>query len=908
MHPARGTTMATETAPARRVAAARPSTGRRRRSIRLALATASAGLFVGLAFVLPGGATPAPAAVAASPVAAAPAAVAHMPPPVGPTVAATAPRGTRHARTPNINLFTATPARLPAAGGAVHLFAIVQRASHCTFSSTKPLASLPATRSCASGSVSVSLTLPRNTTGAARTFHFQIAARGPNGPSSAGPVTVVQAAPVQAAAAPRITLDPADASVTAGSSATFNAAAAGSSLTVQWQVSADGGILWNPIAGADAPSYSLTAAAAQSGYRYRAVFTSHGRSATTLAATLTVTAPVVVAPSSTPQAASQPVAPSATAAADSAPQITLQPRDQGETVGKSATFTATASGVPTPTVQWQFSTDGGNTWAPIAGATSTSYTLGGLTLLENGYEYEAVFTNGSGSQTTTPATLTVAEADSAPQVITPPANVTVTAGSTATFTATASGVPTPTAQWEISSDGGDTWSPLCQNTESCSFTSNTSENGDYVEAVFSNGVGSPATSNSAILTVIAAAAAPVVVTQPYSLNLTSGNTASFTATASGSPTPAVVWEVSTNNGGSWNAAPGPSADRTTYSFTATTAESGYEYEAVFVNSVGSAVSVAAGLSVAPLAPQVTTQPVNQVVASGSAATFTAAASGDPVPSVQWQVNMNNGQGWGNIYGANSTSYTVTDVTSAESGYEYQAVFTNVAGSATTNAATVTIGVATAASYNWSGYVATTAAGQASAVSASWTVPTATCTGGGDTYSSDWVGIDGYPGTDGTVEQDGTDSDCVNGTPNYYGWYEMFPDPTTDLPSGHPVSAGDEMTASVSVAGAQWTLTVEDVTRAWSYTESITRSGLQEASVEWIAERPTVNGEYAVLTDFGTVTFSGASATVGGQSDTIASVGAVPLEMVSSDGSTVLATPSALGGSGNSFSDRWNASS
>ena len=333
MHPARGTTMATETAPARRVAAARPSTGRRRRSIRLALATASAGLFVGLAFVLPGGATPAPAAVAASPVAAAPAAVAHMPPPVGPTVAATAPRGTRHARTPNINLFTATPARLPAAGGAVHLFAIVQRASHCTFSSTKPLASLPATRSCASGSVSVSLTLPRNTTGAARTFHFQIAARGPNGPSSAGPVTVVQAAPVQAAAAPRITLDPADASVTAGSSATFNAAAAGSSLTVQWQVSADGGILWNPIAGADAPSYSLTAAAAQSGYRYRAVFTSHGRSATTLAATLTVTAPVVVAPSSTPQAASQPVAPSATAAADSAPQITLQPRDQGETVG-----------------------------------------------------------------------------------------------------------------------------------------------------------------------------------------------------------------------------------------------------------------------------------------------------------------------------------------------------------------------------------------------------------------------------------------------------------------------------------------------------------------------------------------------------------------------------------------------
>ena len=463
MHPARGTTMATETAPARRVAAGRPSTARRRRAIRLALATASGGLFVGLAFALPGGATPAPAALAASPLAAAPAAAAHMPPPVGP-VAATEPRGTRHARTPNVLLFTATPATVPAAGGAVHLFAMVQRAGSCTFSSTKPLPSLPATRSCASGSVSVSLTLPRNRTGAARSFHFQVAARGPNGPTSAGPVTVVQAGPVQLSSAPRITLDPADASVTVGSSATFNAAAAGSSLTVQWQVSTDGGTLWSAIAGAEARSYSLTAAAADTGYRYRAVFTGHGRSATTLAATLTVTPPVVVAPSSTPQAVQQPASPSATAAADSAPQITLQPEDVGENVGQSATFTAAASGVPTPAVQWQVSTDGGNTWTQVVGATSTSYTLSDLTSLENGYEYEAVFSNGVGSpQTTTPATLTVG-ADAAPQVTGEPSNVTVTAGITATFTATASGVPTPSVQWMIYENGGWTQAP-CQPTE-----------------------------------------------------------------------------------------------------------------------------------------------------------------------------------------------------------------------------------------------------------------------------------------------------------------------------------------------------------------------------------------------------------------------------------------------------------
>ena len=144
------------------------------------------------------------------------------------------------------------------------------------------------------------------------------------------------------------------------------------------------------------------------------------------------------------------------------------------------------------------------------------------------------------------------------------------------------------------------------------------------------------------------------------------------------------WEVSTNNGGSWNAAPGPSADKATYSFTATTAESGYRCRGGVRELRGVSRERGGVLRPPPAAaPQVTTQPVNQVVASGSAATFTAAASGDPVPSVQWQVNMNNGQGWGNIYGANSTSYTVTDVTSAESGYEYQAVFTNVDGCATT---------------------------------------------------------------------------------------------------------------------------------------------------------------------------------------------------------------------------------
>jgi Immunoglobulin I-set domain len=51
-------------------------------------------------------------------------------------------------------------------------------------------------------------------------------------------------------------------------------------------------------------------------------------------------------------------------------KITSQPVAQEVTEGETATFTAAASGIPTPTVQWQVSTNGGGSWSNIPGATS----------------------------------------------------------------------------------------------------------------------------------------------------------------------------------------------------------------------------------------------------------------------------------------------------------------------------------------------------------------------------------------------------------------------------------------------------------------------------------------------------------------------------------------------------------
>jgi hypothetical protein len=94
-------------------------------------------------------------------------------------------------------------------------------------------------------------------------------------------------------------------------------------------------------------------------------------------------------------------------------------------------------------------------------------------------------------------------------------------------------------------------------------------------------------------------------------------------------------------------------------------------------------------------PAVTENPANQTVAPGATATFKAAASGTPAPTVQWQ--RNTGSGFANIAGATSPTYSFK-AAGGETGYEFRAVFTNtIEGTpftATSAAATLAVGKAT----------------------------------------------------------------------------------------------------------------------------------------------------------------------------------------------------------------------
>ena len=89
-----------------------------------------------------------------------------------------------------------------------------------------------------------------------------------------------------------------------------------------------------------------------------------------------------------------------------APVITTQPKDQSVPAGGTDTFTAAARGIPRPTVQWEISVDGGNTWIDVPGLTSTTVT-GRPTAFVNHWQFRAVFTNDEGATATNSATLTV---------------------------------------------------------------------------------------------------------------------------------------------------------------------------------------------------------------------------------------------------------------------------------------------------------------------------------------------------------------------------------------------------------------------------------------------------------------------------------------------------------------------
>lgn len=97
-----------------------------------------------------------------------------------------------------------------------------------------------------------------------------------------------------------------------------------------------------------------------------------------------------------------------------APEVQTQPIDQTVTAPDSATFSASATGTPAPTWQWERSSDGGANWVAITGATGASYTTPPTSLADDGLRLRAVATNATGRAITQAVRLTVRPGVTAP--------------------------------------------------------------------------------------------------------------------------------------------------------------------------------------------------------------------------------------------------------------------------------------------------------------------------------------------------------------------------------------------------------------------------------------------------------------------------------------------------------------
>src|SRR6266403_41121 len=489
------------------------------------------------------------------------------------------------------------------------------------------------------GATSASYTTPATTIAdSGSTFAVVVTNTAGTVTSSVATLTV-NATPV----APTITTQPTNQTVTAGQTASFSAVATGTApLTYQWRK--------NSVAISGATSFSYTTPPTTSfdnGAQFIVVVSNTGGSATSSAATLTVSAAPV------------------------APSITTQPASQTVTMGQTASFSVAASGTAPLSYQWN------RNGTAISGGTSSSYITPATSSSDNGALFTVLVSNTAGSVTSGVATLTVNAAPLAPSLTTQPVSQTVTAGQTASFSVAATGTAPLSYQWKKNSTAiSGATSPSYATPATIS-----SDNGALFTVVVSNTAGS-VTSNAATLTVNAAPVAPSITTQPASQTVTAGQTTSFSVAATGTAPLTYQWQKnSVAIGGATSSSYTPPAT--------TSSDNGTLFTVVVSNTAGSVTSNAATLTVnaAPVAPSITTQPASQTVTASQTASFSVAATGTAPLSYQWNKNGTA------ISGATSSSYATPATTSSDNGAQFTVRVSNTAGSITSNSATLTVNAA-----------------------------------------------------------------------------------------------------------------------------------------------------------------------------------------------------------------------
>ena len=262
-------------------------------------------------------------------------------------------------------------------------------------------------------------------------------------------------------------------------------------------------------------------------------------------------------------------------------------------------------------------------------------------------------------------------------------NETVVQGTSPTLSPTVTGVPTPGYQWYVSTDGGATSNALSYATGSSLTLTNVqySQNNYIYTLVAANSQGT--TASNMTLSVIVTPSISGLNNQAANV----GDTVTISPTVSGIPTPTLQWQTNGVNLTDGLDANGSiiagSTSSTLYITNAQVADS-VTYSLVASNSAGMvtnsmSLTVASGSQL-----PIVTGPTNITVIQGNNATFSASASGVPVPTLQWLDQTQTP-----ISGATNATLTLSNVLYSQNGFVYSIVASNSVGSVT-NSATLTV--------------------------------------------------------------------------------------------------------------------------------------------------------------------------------------------------------------------------
>lgn len=219
-----------------------------------------------------------------------------------------------------------------------------------------------------------------------------------------------------------------------------------------------------------------------------------------------------------------------------------------------------------------------------------------------------------------------------------PANVSLDASQSTTFTATLSGTSNSSVTWSLNPQIGQISNGMYQAPSSISAR-------QTVTVTASVGTGSTSTA-SAVITLI-----PVAITlSPASSTLYGGQSATFTATVSGSSNTAVNWSLNPSVGTITNGvyqAPATVASQQTVTITAASAADATK-------------TATARVSLTPVS--VTLGPASISVAPGKSATFLASVTGTGNTAVSWSLSPATGTIANGVYTAPATVAAAQQVT------------------------------------------------------------------------------------------------------------------------------------------------------------------------------------------------------------------------------------------------------